>query len=204
MTMNDATKMAVTLARKGASDEVIALVMEALTTHREHIDAARSAAVTASPAAREMAALTTHLRAASVPQGAPSVAREVSNERHVERNVERPLLPQSRTVPPVVGDAARAHKRYAPLLAAMRADVVRATNEGQELVTTLRDMTAPHEPLLKAAAPNPESPTSLRGLASLVGNARTRWGGVVGGMRFTATGDVADHRTNYVYRVVAV
>lgn len=53
-TMNDATKMAVTLARKGASDEVIALVMEALTTHREHIDAARSAAVTASPAAREM------------------------------------------------------------------------------------------------------------------------------------------------------
>jgi hypothetical protein len=30
MTMNDATKMAVTLARKGASDEVIALVMEAM------------------------------------------------------------------------------------------------------------------------------------------------------------------------------
>lgn len=29
-TMNDATKMAVTLARKGASDEVIALVMEAM------------------------------------------------------------------------------------------------------------------------------------------------------------------------------
>jgi len=29
-TMSDATKMAVTLARKGASDEVIALVLEAM------------------------------------------------------------------------------------------------------------------------------------------------------------------------------
>lgn len=34
-TMNDATKMAVTLARKGASDEVIALVMEALTPQQQ-------------------------------------------------------------------------------------------------------------------------------------------------------------------------
>lgn len=31
MTMDDATKMAVTLARKGASDDVIALVMESMT-----------------------------------------------------------------------------------------------------------------------------------------------------------------------------
>lgn len=35
MTMNDATKMAVTLARKGASDEVIALVMDALTPQQQ-------------------------------------------------------------------------------------------------------------------------------------------------------------------------
>lgn len=33
MTMNDATKMAVARARKGASDDVIALVMEAMTPH---------------------------------------------------------------------------------------------------------------------------------------------------------------------------
>lgn len=96
---------------------------------------------------------------------------------------------------------ARANKRYAPLLAVMRDDVVKA---GGFVVSTLRDMTAPHESLLKSAAPNPGSPTSLRGLASLVGNARTRWGGVVGGMRFTATGDVVNHQTNYVYRVEAV
>ncbi len=96
---------------------------------------------------------------------------------------------------------ARANKRYSPLLIAMRDDVVKA---GGFVVSTLRDMTAPHEALLKSAAPNPGSPTSLRGLASLVGNARTRWGGVVGGMKFTPTGEVGHHQTNYFYRVEAV
>ena len=128
-----------------------------------------------------------------------------------EQSASTPPAPSTAAPAPLPGanDAARrsysvtarANKRYAPLLAAMRADVVRA---GGFVVSTLRDMTAPHEALLKSAAPNPGSPTSLRGLASLVGNARTRWGGVVGGMRFTATGDVVNHQTNYVYRVEAV
>ncbi len=100
--------------------------------------------------------------------------------------------------------AAHTNRRYAPLLAAMRADVVRAMNAGGEVVSTLRDMTAPHEELLKMAAPNPGSPTSLRGLASVVGMAILRHGGVVGGLRFTPTGEVGNHQTNYVYRVEAV
>ena len=164
MKMSDATKMAVALARKGASDDVIALVMETMATHREHIDAARSAAMTASPAALE------------------TLVSLVSRS------------------PPHL----RVNKRYAPLLAAMRADVVRATNAGEKVVTTLRRMTAPHEALLRMAAPNHDHATSLRGLASLIGNARWRNGGVVGGMKFTATGDVANHQTNYVYTVEAV
>ena len=145
-TMNDATKMAVTLARKGASDEVIALVLEAMA----------------------------------------------------------PQHPLTALPVPTASTARRVNKRYAPLLAAMRADVVRATNAGEKVVTTLRRMTAPHEALLKMAAPNHDHATSLRGLASLVGNARWRNGGVVGGMKFTATGDVGEHQTNYVYAVEAV
>jgi len=115
------------------------------------------------------------------------------------------VVAQQRPAPAVMRRAAQTSaprsKRYDPLLAAMRADVVRA---GGSVVATLRTMTSQHEALLKAAAPNPENQASLRGLASLVGNARTRWGGVVGGMRFTATGDVSDHQTNYVYRIEAV
>ena len=151
MKMSDATKMAVTLARKGASDDVIVLVMEAMAA--------------------------------------------------------RPQPPAVTPAPPAVTPAPpdlRVNKRYAPLLAAMRADVVRATNAGEKVVTTLRRMTAPHEALLRMAAPNHDHATSLRGLASLIGNARWRNGGVVGGMKFTATGDVANHQTNYVYTVAAV
>lgn len=150
-TMNDATKMAVALARKGASDEVIALVMEAM--------------------------------APPTPTAAPA---------------------QSATVQPTKAPAHRLNKRYAPLLAAMRTDVVRATNAGEKMVTTLRRMVAPHEALLRMSAPNPDRAASLRGLASLVGNAQWRNGGVVGGMKFTPTGDVSEHQTNYIYRVEAV
>jgi len=158
MKMNDATKMAVTLARKGASDDVIVLVMEAMAARPQ------PPAVTPAP---------------------PAVT---------------PAPPAVTPAPPHL----RVNKRYAPLLAAMRADVVRATNAGEKVVTTLRRMTAPHEALLRMAAPNHDHATSLRGLASLIGNARWRNGGVVGGMKFTATGDVANHQTNYVYTVEAV
>ena len=91
------------------------------------------------------------------------------------------------------------YKRYVPLLDAMRVDVVKA---GGVVISTLRGMTAPHDALLRMSAPNPADPSRMRGLASLVGWARSERGGVIGGMKFVV--QRANGNKNYTYRVEAV
>lgn len=79
-TMNDATKMAVTLARKGASDEVIALVMEALTP----------AVATAAPEAVKPAT--------PAPRPAPTVVAKPSKRPKGTRKRWFPLLNSLREI----------------------------------------------------------------------------------------------------------
>ena len=156
-TMSDATKMAVTLARKGASDDVIALVMETMATHREHIDAARSVAATASPAARE--ALDSLLI-----RSPPTDAAQLT-------------LPDAHTAPRIRKD--RRVYLYMPLLAAIRQRV-----SARGVVNASALWLCQQHPAEWDQSRVGKMEPSARGLAGIIAHAIRTNGGVVEGLRF--------------------
>jgi hypothetical protein len=169
MKMSDATKMAVALARKGASDDVIALVMETMATHREHIDAARSAAMTASPAALE------------------TLDSLVSRSPPTEAT--KPMLPAVRANPKVRTKRVKQRgdgERWTPLLVSLR-EIVKQRGPQRGDTRQLAELCPPHFLEEAAIGHSTEYGPMVRGLASMVSQ-HARSGKTLCGMRFLFLG----------------
>lgn len=168
-TMNDATKMAVTLARKGASDEVIALVMDALSNHGEHIDAARSVAVTASPVALE--------------------TLDSLFTRPPPTEATQPTLPAVRANPKARAKRVKQRgdgERWTPLLNSLR-EIVKQRGPQRGDTRQLAELCPPRFLEEAAIGHSVEYGPMVRGLASMVSK-HARSGKTLCGMRFLFLG----------------
>lgn len=116
-------------------------------------------------------------------EAAPAVVREVSNERHVERHVERPLPPQSRAVTPMVSDDGRSNV-YRPLVEKIRAHC--AANGPTE--DTARGFCDRFPEEFKLSRVHLTNAPNARGFSQVI----DRSGGVFAGVRFTKLPPEAD------------